>query len=365
MLGVYVHIPFCQRKCNYCAFSSFVLNEEKQTEYVDFLIKEIKNFAKNNTKKVDTIFIGGGTPSLLPIHLMWQIFQTLKSEFVIDEKAEITIECNPNSLTLHALQEYKQMGINRISIGVQSLDDNQLQFIGRLHNSQTAINSIKMAKEVFENVSVDLLIGIKNQQKEAFLTDLRTIASLGVTHISTYMLQVEGGTPLAQMAENNPALLPDDDECVGIYESAVKELAKLGFNQYEVSNFAKEGNKCKHNQKYWRGDEYIGFGLSAHSYINGTRFANSNNFTDYYKSKIAMTEKLDENQLITEHIMLGLRCDLGVDKNYLKSLKFDIEKSESLADYVQRGIIRTSGDKLFLNPQYYGVNNFIIAHLLP
>ncbi len=365
MLGVYVHIPFCQRKCNYCAFSSFVHEEEKQQEYIVFLCKEIENFAKTNTKKVDSIFIGGGTPSLISTDLLWQVFHTLKNNFTIDEQAEITIECNPNSLTTQKLQEYKKMGINRISIGVQSLNDGALQFIGRLHNSKTAISAIKMAKEVFENVSVDLLIGVKGMQKEDFLADLRTLSQLGITHISTYMLQVEEGTPLSKMAENNPTLLPDDDECVGIYEGAVQELKKLGFNQYEVSNFAKEGCECLHNQKYWSGKEYIGFGLSAHSYLNGVRFANASNFNDYYNNKLAMSEKLTQNQLITEHIMLGFRCNLGVDKNYLKSLEFDIEKSEYLADFVKRGVVYQKDEKLFLNPQYYGVNNFIIAHLLP
>ncbi len=364
MLGIYVHIPFCERKCNYCAFSSFVSSEEEREKYTNFIIKEIENFAKTNPKKVDTIFIGGGTPSLLENNLLGEIFKALRSGFDITPTAEITIECNPNSLTEEKLAFYKTLGINRISLGVQTLDEDGLKFIGRLHDRNLAINAVKMATKMFDNVSVDLLIGVKDMEKEEFLSEIDLLTGLGITHISTYMLQVEKGTPLAKMTAKEK-ILPDDDDCIDVYNATAKRLKQHGFIQYEVSNFAKEGRECKHNQKYWTGEDYIGFGLSAHSYIDGTRWANASNFADYYAQKTALKEKLTREQLITEHIMLGLRCNSGISKTHLASLDYDIEKCEDFATFIERGIIKEEGDRLFLNPEYYGVNNFVIVHLLP
>ncbi len=364
MLGIYVHIPFCERKCNYCAFSSFVSSEEEREKYINFLVQEIEKFAKTNKKKVDTIFIGGGTPSLLENSLLEEIFKALRSGFDITPSAEITIECNPNSLTENKLAFYKTLGINRISLGVQTLDEDGLKFIGRLHDRNSAINAVKMSTKMFENVSVDLLIGVKDMEKEEFLAEIDLLAGLGITHISTYMLQVERGTPLAKMTEREK-ILPDDDECIDVYNATAKRLKQHGFGQYEVSNFAKGGRECRHNQKYWTGEDYIGFGLSAHSYIDGTRWANSGIFAHYYAGKPAMKEELTKEQRITEHIMLGLRCNSGVNKQYLVTLGYDIEKCKDLAIFIERGVIKEEGDRLFLNPEYYGVNNFVIVQLLP
>lgn len=371
MLGVYVHIPFCERKCNYCAFSSFVREKNEQEKYVDSLIKEIKEFKDQNSQEkhhiVDTIFIGGGTPSLLADELFLRIVEALKMNFQFSEKLEFTVECNPNSLTKEKLKFYKKMGVNRISLGVQSLDDGQLSFIGRLHDSKGAVEAIKNSLAEFENVSCDLLIGIKDMKADKFLSSLEYLVDLGIKHISTYMLQLEDGTPLAKLANEKETLLPDDEQCVEVYNQTVSFLKKKGFDQYEVSNFAVAGYECKHNIKYWTGEEYIGFGLSAHSYIDGKRFANAKTFDEYYNRKFSMCEKLTDAQKIEEHIMLGLRCNKGINKRFLSKLGYDIEGNEYLAEYISRGIIYENEEKtqLFLNPDYYGVNNFIIVHLLP
>lgn len=366
MLGVYIHIPFCERKCLYCAFSSFVNKKDEGESYLSHLLKEINNFENKNNEEVDSIYIGGGTPSLLELEELDRIFKKLHEKFKISSDCEISIECNPNSLTKEKLLGYKRFGINRLSIGVQSLNDEDLKFIARLHNRAMAIDAVKKAKECgFENINCDLLIGLKNANTEDFLNQLKTLLDLGVTHISAYMLQVEDGTPLQNLVKQNADLLPSDDECVEIYEKATKYLQKYGFNKYEISNFALKGYECKHNLKYWSGENYIGFGLSAHSYIDGIRFANSNNFKDYYAQKLALKEKLTTKQLIEEHIMLGLRCYLGVDLDYLKSLNYNLEKNENLIYFLEKNIIYRENNRIFLNQDYYGINNYVIIKLMP
>lgn len=366
MLGVYVHIPFCERKCNYCAFSSFVEKTEKIDEYIGFLSKEIENFAKNNKKSVDTIYIGGGTPSLLSESQIEKIVGLLKENFALTENCEITVECNPNSLTKEKLLKYKSLGINRLSIGVQSLDDDQLSFIGRLHSSKEAIEKIKLSKEIgFENISVDLLIGLNGATAERFLVQLQMLIYLDIKHISTYMLQIEDNTPLKKMVESETVILPTDEESVEIYEKTAEFLNKNGFYRYEVSNFAKKGYESKHNFKYWTGEDYIGFGLSAHSYMDGRRWSNANNFKGYYQGEKPLDEVLSNGQKIEEHIMLGLRCKNGIDISFLRSLGYDIEKNEYLNDFIAKDILIKEGNKIYINEKYYGVNNFIIVHLLP
>ena len=371
MLGVYIHIPFCQRKCAYCAFSSFVSSKEEQERYVDSLIEEIKEFRKKKTEEkyrnIDTIYIGGGTPSLLSKNLLKRIIDCLKENFIWEKGLEFSIEANPCSLTEEKLAFYKQQGINRLSVGVQSLEDEKLKTIGRLHSSKQAIDCIEIASKYFENLNCDMLIGLPKMEEENFLSQIEYLSSSKVKHISAYMLQVEEGTPLYQIVKERPLFLPEDDDSVDVYEKMAKLLQENGFERYEVSNFAKKGYECKHNLKYWTGEEYIGFGLSAHSYINGVRFANSKKFDDYYNRKLALKENLENNQLIEEHIMLGLRCNKGIDKIYLRSLGYDLDKNDFLVEYLAKGIIKEGSTRniLTLNPDYYGVNNFIIVNLLP
>ena len=360
MLGVYIHIPFCEKKCNYCAFSSFARLGEKQ-KYISSLVQEIGGYKGEN--KVDTIYIGGGTPSLLSNDELGQILNALKEKFSIEKDSEITIECNPNSLSEEKLKFYKENGVNRISIGVQRLNDEKLKILGRLHNYSQALQTIDLAKKYFENVSVDFIIGLQDEW-EQYEKEIEKLIEEKVKHISVYMLQVEEKTPLQKMVLKNPGLILEDEEYVEIYEKMVKKLKKNGFFQYEVSNFAQKGFESKHNFKYWSGENYIGFGLSAHSYIDGVRFANASNFDDYYKRKIELKEVLTDKQKVEEHIMLGLRCRNGIDKNFIKSFGYDIEKNKNYNDYLSQNILIESGDKVFLNPDYYSVNNLVIVNLL-
>ena len=364
MLGVYVHIPFCERKCNYCAFSSFTDFSEKE-RYISSLCDEIENFEQKG-KSIDTLYIGGGTPSVLSEGEIEKIFSSLNTTFKIEKDCEISIECNPNSLTREKLECYKKLGINRLSIGVQSLNDKQLKFAGRLHSADEALEKISLAKEMgFENISVDLMIGFPFSSDDEFLNNAEKLLKKDIKHISIYMLQVEDNTKLKEIVQHNPELLIDDDRMAEMASKMAIFLKKNGFFHYEVSNYALKGFESKHNFKYWTGEEYVGFGLSAHSFLKGVRYANSNSFEGYYQRKIASYEVLTEDQKIEEHIMLGLRCYYGIDKTYLKSLGYNIEESVYYSDYVKKNIIIENKNKVFLNEEYYFVNNFIIVSLLP
>lgn len=367
MLGIYVHFPFCERKCVYCAFSSFVKFDEED-RYINCLLKEIEEFAKKYGRKIDadTIYFGGGTPSTVKVQNIKRVINKIKSCFNISPNSEITIECNPHSTDLEKLKAYKEMGINRISFGVQSLNDDELRFLGRLHNEKEALEKVGLAREAkFDNISADLIVGIKGQTEESLLKSVKGLINANVDHISSYMLQVEEKTPLFEMVKRNADLLPSDDECVKMYEKVVSTLEKAGYNQYEVSNFAKKGKESRHNFKYWTGENYVGFGLGAHSYYNLTRSANSSNFEDYYKGKIQMSEKLDREKLIEEHIMLGLRCERGISEGYLKSLGYNIRENENFEFLKQNNILSDENGKIYLNKKYYPVNNYIIVKLLP
>ena len=364
MLGVYIHIPFCESKCAYCAFSSFVTAEAEQEKYVDALTEEIAAFAEEK-RDVDSIYIGGGTPSILSLNLMKKVIDAVKNKFSLKDGCEFTIEANPCSLTEEKCAFYKENGVNRISLGVQSLDDGQLKFIGRRHNAQIAIDAIKLAKRYFDNVSCDLLIGLKGMEKQRFLHQIEILQQLGVKHISAYMLQIEEGTPLYKMVEKDENILPEDDEAVEVYEAAAEKLKELDFHRYEVSNFAQKGFESYHNYKYWTGIEYVGFGLGAHSYLNGVRMANASSFKGFYNKQLSCLEVLDKNQKLEEHIMLGLRCKAGISKIVMKSMGYDIAGNENFQEFKNQGILVENGDIITLNPQYYGINNYVIVKLLP
>lgn len=360
-LSIYVHVPFCESKCSYCAFSSFVAPTQ-QEKYFDHLCKEIEGSKVQNVA-VDTIYIGGGTPSSVEPKYIEKTLKTIKKCFKISKNAEISMECNPNSVNMDKLKKYFSLGINRISFGVQSLSRKALKSIGRLHTPRQALASIKLARIVgFKNINADLLIGLPI--KTNLIHDAKKLIKAGITHLSAYMLQVEDGTLLHSQVESKRIKLPTDESCVKAYQKLAAYLQKKKFVRYEISNFAFSGCECKHNQKYWSRGEYLGFGLSAHSFINNTRIANANTFADYYAGK-ATTEKLTKEEIIEEIIMLGLRCNLGFSIKDLKSLGYDITQNPNFVTYKMQNILRQAGDRIYLNPAYYGVSNFIITNLLP
>lgn len=358
-ISIYIHIPFCERKCDYCAFVSFCVKEKEEDKYVDYLTEEMENF--KTSKVVKTIYIGGGTPSILSIENLKKIFYTLKSNFKIKKDVEITIEVNPNSLSEEKLFEYKNLGINRISIGVQSLNDDTLKKIGRLHNKDEAIKSIKLASKYFDNISADLIIGLENEKD--IYKYAETLIELGVKHISAYMLEIHENTPIFEKFNSQKYLPLNEEEVAYEYEKLIECLEKKNFQQYEVSNFALSGYESRHNLNYWNFGEYIGFGISAHSYINGKRVANANTLKEYFNG-VKFQDENNSKTEIEERIFLGLRCILGVDLKVLDKLGYKIQNNENYQMFVKKGILFEKGDRVYLNKKYYLVSDFVISHLL-
>ena len=361
--SIYVHIPFCQSKCIYCDFASFVVPEDKVKKYFDALCQEIERCEFSG--KAKTVYFGGGTPSCVDAENIERVLLKLKEKFDFDEACEISIECNPASADKSKLERYRKMGINRISFGVQSLNDEQLAFLGRRHKSVDALESIALAKEVgFENISADLLLGLPKSSANEICEFCGRLIESGVTHISAYMLQVEEGTPLAKMVGQGKVILPSDDMTADIYEKVTNKLDENNFERYEISNFEKKGFECKHNLAYWQGKDYLGFGLGAVGCENGVRKMNGKTFDDYYDGK-SYQEKLTLQEQIEEIIMLGLRTKYGFEIEKLKALGYNISKNDNYKKFLSQGIIKEKDGFVAINKNYFGVSNEIIVKLFP
>lgn len=321
-IGVYIHIPFCVKKCDYCDFISYPKKLEKQEEYVKKIIEEIednKNILKTN--EITTIYIGGGTPSVIDPDLIKKILEKIYeiSNIKNKNKIEITIEVNPGSTTKNNLQLYKKCGINRLSIGLQSTNDKILKTIGRIHNYQQFKNTYNWATEIgFRNINVDLMLGLPNQTitdlKESLekLMNLKTVPN----HISVYSLIVEEGTQIEKKIKEGKLKFPEEDEERKQYKYTKNYLELKGYNHYEISNFAKKGYESKHNIKCWEQQQYVGLGVSAHSYIEGIRYSNTCDLEDYLNKKSTDIKTIHERQNIEdmkkEYMILGLRKLEGI-----------------------------------------------------
>ena len=333
-----------------------------QKRYVQSLIKEIEE--TKYKRKVSSIFFGGGTPSILLAEDIKEIMLAIKNKFALTKNAEISIECNPNSITEEKLKIYKNLGFNRISFGVQSLDDDVLKLIGRVHNRSEALEAINLANIAgFTNINADLLLGIKENKNIS--RDIEELKAAGVTHISAYMLILEQGTPLEILAKQNKVKLLSDDESVAQYEEYLKVLRQNGFYRYEISNFALKGYKCKHNINYWECGEYLGFGVAAHSYINGTRYSNTENILEYIESYTNKSyEKLTNQEKLEELIMLGLRTKRGVSLKKLENLGFKPLENKNALKMLSLGIIKLNSTHLYITSKNFGIANQIILRLV-
>ncbi len=322
----YIHIPFCRRKCGYCAFVSYN-RPELQELYVEKLIQEIKSKYKGENLK--TIYFGGGTPSLLEISQIENILKSLN----FAQNTEITLEANPDSVDLAYLKELKRLGINRLSLGVQSFDDELLKIANRLHNGIQAINALKNARKAgFENISLDFIYGLPEQCTDGFKNDLKKAISLGADHISLYGLKIEDGTPFSKQKFENIA---DDDMQAQMYLSAIEILS--GYEHYEFSNFAKNGKISRHNINYWDNEEYYGFGAAAHGYIDGKRYSNAGNLEIYLKNPLIpeSEHKLSAKERLEEEIFLGFRRCAGIDTKKINK-KFSIDFDKKYADILEK-----------------------------
>lgn len=361
-ISLYIHIPFCERKCNYCAFNSFCASEKEKEKYLQLLYEEIAFMAKTESagRLVKTIYIGGGTPSILSEHQLEKILNCLRANFQIKPFAEFTIEANPNSITAEKLAQWKQLGINRLSIGVQSLSDKNLKKIGRLHTSKMALEKIKLARKFFNNVSCDLIVGLEGECGKTLCRYAKKLLELGIKHISCYLLEIYEESRLHSMISKNQYCPLDDEETISSFNKLSSYLIDAGMTRYEISNFAFDGFESQHNLNYWARGEYLGFGLGAHSFVDGRRMENAGTMSDYEKG-VKTTETLSEKEENEEKIMLGLRCCLGVDLKTLKN--YDLTKNSYFEEYIKQEILIKKGDKVSLNPLYYHISNTIISNL--
>lgn len=365
---IYVHIPFCDSKCFYCNFCSGIFNDNIKEKYFKKLIDEIK-FNSNKNFEISSIYIGGGTPTSVDEKYIELILKTIKKYYKVSKNAEITIEANPCSTTEINLRKYLKCGINRISFGVQSLNNKCLKLIGRKHNKKQAIKSIKLALKCgFKNVSADVLIGIPKQNYRKLKNTIRTLIKLKINHISCYMLINEKGTKLTKLIENKKIKIVSDDKCVQYYNKINMFLKKHKYYRYEISNFANINCQCKHNIGYWQLKEYYGFGLNAHSFIDGKRYSNVCDIKKYIESDFDYEkENLSNLEIIEEMIMLGLRTKFGVDVEKLKKFGYDIliEKKSKLEYLLKNGVLLIENNNISVCESYYGVINQIILKLLP
>lgn len=350
--GIYVHIPFCKQKCNYCDFKSFPCINRAE-EYFDALKQEILN-TDISSETIDTVYFGGGTPSFVDEKFIVEIFNLLNKRFEFDVE-EASIEVNPESATLKKLMTYKETGFNRLSIGVQSLSDDVLKFLGRVHNSKTAKQAITRAVKIFENINCDIML--VGQSAESVAKDIEYLSDSGVKHISCYMLQIEDGTPLYDRYIKNDIKLPTDDELADLFSFAIAKLKSLGYERYEVSNFCKKGYESKHNLGYWVRKPYYGFGLSAHSLIGNERYGNQSAFDEYVSDplKREFKEVLSEGDIELERIMLALRTSHGVLKEEI------LNKPDFYDKYKNYFYIK--GDRISLNDKGFMIMNKILVDL--
>lgn len=312
-IGIYVHIPFCKKKCAYCDFISYCGKDDFIEKYVDSVKKEIEHVKIKS--EITTIYIGGGTPSYIDSKFIVQILEKIKEKNVAQD-AEITIEVNPGTVTQEKLQDYIECGINRISIGLQTTNDELLKQIGRIHNYEQFLETYKLAKKVgFKNINVDLMLGLPNQRIIDLKESLENVLKLAPKHISVYSLIVEDGTPIANKIENGKLKLPDDELERNMYWYVKNTLELNGYKHYEISNFAKKGYESKHNMNCWNQMEYVGIGTAAHSYRDITRYSNTEDIKEYIKN--VQKGEFEKNRIIheiqkeedskKEFMLLGLR----------------------------------------------------------
>ncbi len=369
-LGIYVHIPFCEKKCFYCDFYS-IENHSQRDEFIASLVSEIGHFSSTHPKlKADTIFLGGGTPSFLKPQEVEQLLKALHEAFDISDQVEFTMECNPGTVDTAHLSEYRQLGVNRISFGVQSFFDDELKFLQRIHTSQEAVEAFDKARKVgFENINIDLMYALPDQPVERHLTNLGRAILLNPTHLSIYALIVEQGTSLYSAVAGGEIQPADDETEAAMYEATMSFLTGTGYTHYEVSNYSKPGRECRHNLKYWNSQDYIGFGPSAHSHLEKDRWWNVSSLKDYISRThdkvlpIASRETLTQSQILDEFVFLNLRQG-KLDLNQLHAKFMFDPDAEFVSKALEAGYFKRSDGILYLSNKGFTVCDEIAKEIL-
>lgn len=371
-VGIYIHVPFCLSKCHYCDFCSVQRADEgKKEQYVKRLCDEIELFARKIVENgeiphADTVYFGGGTPSLLSAEQFGRILSAVDNNFGINANAEITAETNPRSADEKKLVEMRRVGVNRLSIGMQSIHNNELKALGRIHSFADFKTTFFDARDAgFDNISADLMYGIPLQTKESFAESVETLARFDPEHISSYALSVEEGTNFAR--RRNSLILPDEDTVAEMYLDMTEILTHYGYHKYEISNFAKEGRESGHNLKYWRVEDYLGFGPAAHSFFDGKRFAHSRDIDTYIRgdSTIIDVEDISEKEAANEYIMLGMRLSEGVDlKKFQEQFGKDLLYAFPQLKKYSPEYVSIDGKRCFFTERGMLVSNFILSDIL-
>lgn len=375
-LGVYIHIPFCVQKCRYCDFPSVAGGEALYEAYTAALCREIAGKGGLlSAESVDTVYIGGGTPTALPVACLTRIIRTLRDHAALAPDAEFTVEANPGTFAADTLAALRGLGVNRLSIGVQAFDDAVLAAAGRVHTAAQAADAVMAARAAgFASISLDLMYGLPGQTAASFAAGLELAVSLPVSHLSVYGLKVEEGTPFAVLQATGRLALPSEEEEEAMYEQAAALLPTSGFARYEISNYAKPGAECRHNLKYWRYRPYIGLGAAAHSFRDGERLANTADIDEYIartaagEDAVASRERPDPAVAMAEYTFLALRTAAGLSYPAFAAT-FGCSFPDRYAAAIERlngkGLVEQDGASLRLTPRGMKYGNIVFAAFLP
>ena len=369
-LGLYVHIPFCIKKCNYCDFCSFSdIDKKTRAKYISKLIEEIKSYKRREKLSVDTVFFGGGTPSLLTASEFLSIYESIDDSFDISGLREFTLEANPKTVTGEKIATFKSCGVNRISIGLQSIHDNELKILGRIHSFDDFKEAYNIVLESgISNINVDVMYGIPEQTYDSFKNTLEAVVKMKPTHISAYGLILEEKTKFWNMRDSLD--LPDEDAECDMYELACTYLASCGYSHYEISNYALFGMSSQHNLKYWHNEEYIGVGVAAYSCFNGKRYGNSSKLSEYLSEnsrQYLSEEVISLSDKKYEYAMLALRLSDGIllsEYEKLFDVSFLFGREEKIIRYINAGYMTHSFGRIALTEKGFYISNTILTDLL-
>lgn len=369
--GVYVHIPFCLKKCSYCDFASYPGLISRADCYLENVYAEMQQYIGI---AADSVYIGGGTPTSLNKEQLLNLITKLKSNFLLTDDCEFTVECNPKTVDFDYLKALKNAGVNRLSIGVQSLNDNELKILGRVHSKLEAIECIDMVKKVgFNNFNVDLMFGLPDQAMDDFAKTVKEVLKAEPSHISCYSLIVEDNTPISKLINSGELILPDEDTEREMYHYLIDVLKDAGYKHYEISNFAKDGKESRHNNKYWERKPYIGLGAAAHSNVCNLRFGNPSTLSEYEEiSSLSApggreTENLTQDDKMSEFVILGLRKMDGISKkSFADEFGVSIESvfSEQLNKFKNLELIEITEDEIKLTKRGIDVSNMVFCEFL-
>ena len=377
-MGIYVHIPFCKQKCIYCDFPAYQNLEEYYDTYIYALLQEITMFGdtypKARTKLVDTVYLGGGTPTELSLSQIEKIINTIQRTYNLSNDCRFTIESNPGEIDISYLKGLQKLGFSRISFGVQTFNDTSLLSLHRSHNSKAAIDAVQWAfKEGFQDINIDLIYGLPKQTIEEIKENITLVSKLPINHISTYGLQVERGTRLYHLVEKELISLPDESLEARMYETMMQGIQELGFERYEISNFAKNGAYSTHNLKYWQYSDYLGFGAGAHSFFEGIRRSNNRNVMPYarkidcFEFPIVDEEIIDEQRAIEDYCFLALRTKWGINTTVFFekfNVTLDSIYGSILQELIEKDLIVKDGKSYHLTSEGTKHGNYVFSQFI-